>query len=94
MLKKSSFICAGLLLGLNSMVFAEPLSQSAYDEFISAQTKIVNETKHILDEGRCPNSTSGFLQTTESLSGYSKGVRRKQQSGYGAHDGHGRQKFS
>ena len=50
MLKKSSFICAGLLLGLNSMVFAEPLSQSAYDEFISAQTKIVNETKHILDK--------------------------------------------
>ncbi|MFV5403423.1 hypothetical protein VXQ92_01670 [Acinetobacter sp. 228] len=50
MLKKSSFICAGLLLGLNSMLFAEPLSQSAYDQFISAQTKIVNETKHILDE--------------------------------------------
>ncbi|WP_216934138.1 MULTISPECIES: hypothetical protein [unclassified Acinetobacter] len=50
MLKKSSFICAGLLSGLNSVVFAEPFSQSAYDQFISAQTKIVNETKHILDE--------------------------------------------
>lgn len=49
MLKKSSFICAGFLL-LNSMLFAAPLSQSAYDQFISAQTKIVNETKHILDE--------------------------------------------
>ena len=32
------------------MLFAEPLSQSAYDQFISVQTKIVNETKHILDE--------------------------------------------
>ncbi|WP_180083170.1 hypothetical protein [Acinetobacter sp. YH12102] len=50
MLKKSSFICAGLLFLLNSMVFAEPLSQSAYDQFILEQTKIVNETKHILDE--------------------------------------------
>lgn len=50
MLKKSSFICAGLLLGLSSVVFAQRLSQSAYDQFISAQTKIVNETKYILDE--------------------------------------------
>ncbi|PJI30405.1 hypothetical protein [Acinetobacter pseudolwoffii] len=51
MLKPSALICAGLsLVLLSSTVSAALLSQSAYDQFISEQTKIVNETKHILDE--------------------------------------------
>ncbi|MGE8537647.1 MAG: hypothetical protein ACN6NI_00040 [Acinetobacter sp.] len=51
MLKPSALICAGLsVVLLSSTVSAAPLSQSAYDQFISEQTKIVNETKHILDE--------------------------------------------
>ena len=35
---------------LNNIAFAEKLSQADYDQFIAMQTKIVNETKHILDD--------------------------------------------
>ncbi|WP_180138312.1 hypothetical protein [Acinetobacter sp. YH12043] len=51
MIKSSSLICTFFIcMQLNNMAFAEKLSQADYDQFIAAQTKIVNETKHILDE--------------------------------------------
>lgn len=51
MIKSSSLICTFFIcMQLNNMAFAEKLSQADYDQFIAMQTKIVNETKHILDD--------------------------------------------
>lgn len=51
MIKSSSLICTFFVcMQLNNMAFAEKLSQADYDQFIAMQTKIVNETKHILDD--------------------------------------------
>ena len=51
MIKSSSLICALFVCTLfNSVTYAEKLSQADFDQFITEQTKIVNATKHILDE--------------------------------------------
>ncbi|TQR72822.1 hypothetical protein [Acinetobacter sp. RF14B] len=51
MTKTSSLLCVILsLIQYNQTAFAEKLSQPAYDQFIAQQTRIVNETKVILDQ--------------------------------------------
>ena len=51
MTKTSSLLCVILsLIQCNQTAFAEKLTQPAYDQFIAEQTRIVNETKAILDQ--------------------------------------------
>ena len=52
MTKTSSLLLCVILslIQCNQTAFAEKLTQPAYDQFIAEQTRIVNETKAILDQ--------------------------------------------
>jgi uncharacterized protein YeaC (DUF1315 family) len=52
----SLFALISICIAFNNIALAEKLPQADYDRFIAQQTKIVNETKQILDQ---PDSHAG-----------------------------------